>query len=99
MYDFFSFLLFYLYNIFFHFFVKIHQSLFLYRKSRVSRLPLRSDNPVVPAELWEIDVELLLAALALDRACALDRSPPDPLHGRRVRAHDQERTVRVLRSA
>lgn len=51
-------------------------------------LPLRSDYPIVPSQLREAHVEPLLAALALDRAVALDRPSPHALRSRRICTHD-----------
>lgn len=56
--------------------------------TRCAYLPLRSDNPVVPPQLREANVESLLAALALYRTAAFDRPSSHALRGRRIRAYD-----------
>lgn len=59
-------------------------------------LPLRCDYPIVPTELRKVDVESLLAALALYSAATFDRPPSNPFHSRWIRTHDEERPVRIL---
>lgn len=59
-------------------------------------LPLRSDDPIIPAQLREAHVEPLLAALALYRTAALDRSSSHALRHCWLRTYDQKRPVRIV---
>lgn len=59
----------------------------------VGEISVRRDDPVVPAELFEVDVKLFFTTLPARCSRTVERSAADAPRRRRFRRHDEERAV------